>query len=73
MKPDIPIIGQPSPTSEALSNLGPFLMFKEADEVLKNTIALEGIMRVHELRKSAGIIDATQTTINIRRPPRYSK
>lgn len=72
MKADIPIIGANSPTNQALRLLSADLINKEFRRLVDNELQLSKIMKIHELRKSCGVTDKSQTTINIRRPPRYA-
>lgn len=68
MKPDIPIIGQHSPSNRLLSTE---LFAAEFKRIEANAKAWETHRKIAELRKSCGVEDKTSVTVNVRRPPRY--
>lgn len=70
MKPDLPIIGQNSPTNQGWS-LFKDLFRRETEKIDENAKAIKDRIKIHELRKSCGVEDSEKATINIRRPPRY--
>lgn len=70
MKPDIPIIGQPSATNTLLSSE---LLAREIECIDANAKAFIGRMKVNELRKSCGVKDEIKLTVNVRKPPRYHR
>ena len=67
---NVPIIGgdRDKPTSDALGLLSASLWGNEVKKVLDNTLAFEGIRKIHELRKSCGV-ESKPMTVNVLRPP----
>ncbi len=68
MKPDLPIIGQNSPTNSLLTTS---LMEAEVRRIDANAKVWIDRIKINELRKSCGVEEKTSYTVNVRRPPRY--
>lgn len=68
MKADLPILGQPSISNKLLSM---DLFAQELMRIDTHAKALHDRIKIHELRKSCGVKDEQQCTVNVRLPPRY--
>lgn len=65
---DLPLLNQPRVTNEVLD----VLLEDELIHQVEQARRWEAMRRVSELRRSAGIKPEANSTVNIRRPPRYA-
>jgi hypothetical protein len=71
MKPDIPLIGQTERKANRL--LTTQLFEHEAAGLMRSRLKFADLQRLHELRKSCGVISESTSNVQIRLPYQYQK
>lgn len=66
------IPGEPEPKTQGNSLLSAGMFKHDIESVLKNSLRLETLRKIHELRKSCGV-EPVQGTVSVRIPFRYVK